>query len=73
MENQGAQLEIFLTNGWQCSGDRQFGSTLLYWLKSSKDPDHLLIRDLSKIAIIETNRPEHLVVFEANHFVGLMA
>ncbi len=33
--------------------------------------DHFLIRNLSKIAIIETNRSEHQVVLETHYVVGL--
>src|ERR1700730_14508567 len=36
-----------------------------------EDFNHFLIRNLSKIAIIETNRFEHRVVLKAHYVVGL--
>ena len=36
-----------------------------------EDFNHFLIRNLSKIVIVETNRFEHRVVFEAHYVVGL--
>jgi hypothetical protein len=35
-----------------------------------EDFNHFLIRNLSKIVIVETNRFEHRVVFEAHYVVG---
>ena len=36
-----------------------------------EDFNHFLIRNLSKIVIVETNRSEHRVVFETHYVVGL--
>ena len=36
-----------------------------------EDFNHFLIRNLSKIVIVETNRSEHWVVFETHYVVGL--
>jgi hypothetical protein len=36
-----------------------------------EDFNHFLIRNLSKIVIVEANRSEHRVVFETHYVVGL--
>src|SRR5271169_2981600 len=42
------------------------------WWKSLQDTDHFLIRNLTKITIIEADRSEHLVILETDDVVGLL-